>query len=274
MKKVILAFIFMSFSVSSFALNPVREYSITPGDYGMDYKTVKLKTSDGLQLHAWFFDATEGSSRKCIILSDDGNGNMADLIELASNFLSLGYHVLTFDYRGFGKSDDFKINKKIYIYNQFEKDLNAAISYIDREYGSLKTLHLYGIGIGAGLSIGIGANNPKVSKVIADSPYITFEIVQKRYMEAYGQKVITPLGFNKNVMEPKYALEEKGVGLIGILIIAGSEDLLFTEDDLKELSRIKKKITDTYVVEGANMKTTFTSSKADYFKEIKDFLGV
>lgn len=271
MMRIFSLLLLLSITNVSFALNPVREYATTPGDYGMDYNTIHFKTEDGLELQGWFFKATDRSSRKVIILSDDGNGNMADLIELASNFLSLGYYVFTYDYRGFGKSQDFEIKKNFFIYNQFEKDLNAAITYVKKDWASLKTIHLYGTGIGAGLSIGVGAKRPEVSKVIADSPYLTFDLTQKRYEEVYGQKVLMPLGFDKTLMEPKYSLESSS-GLVGVLIISGSEDPIFTPDDLKELGKIKKKITKTQLIEGANRISTFTTDKAAYFETIKDFL--
>ncbi len=273
MKKVLLLLLPAVFSgFMAMALNPVKEYAATPGDFGLTYYAVKIKTEDNLTLHGWFYKATDPKSRKVIILSDDGDGNMSDLIELASNFLSLGYYVLTYDYRGYGQSEDFEIKKNFFIYSQFEKDLNAAIDFVKKEYGSLKTMHLYGIGIGAGISIGVGMKRPEVSKVIADSPYLNFEVTQKRFESAFGQKVLMPLGYDKTIMEPEYALQEKGSGITGILLISGSEDPIFTPDDLKKLGKINKKVTETYLIKGAGRTNTFSSDKNQYFKIIKEFL--
>ncbi|MBC8344067.1 MAG: alpha/beta hydrolase [Bacteroidetes bacterium] len=274
MKRILLLVIAFSISVSVYALKPEREYAVTPSDYGMDYNSIKIRTSDGMMIQIWMFNATAKQSRKLIILSDDGEGNMADLIELASNFLSLGYNVVTYDYRGYGHSDDFKINNNFFIYSQFQKDLEGVIDYMKRHYPSLKTTHLYGVGIGGGLSLGIGANRPEVSKIIADSPYITFEKTEKKYMEVYGQKVMMPLGFDKTWLEPLFALEEKASGLTGIFLISGEEDELFTPDDMKSLYKLRKSITKMYVVPDAKRSTTFISDKGNYFKEVKNFLGV
>ncbi|MFC2113760.1 alpha/beta hydrolase [Bacteroidota bacterium] len=274
MKKIVFSLVLVSLTVFVFALKPEKEYAATPADYGMDYNNLKIKTSDGLLLQAWLFNATDKTSRKIIILSDDGDGNMADLIELASNFLSLGYFVVTYDYRGYGQSDEFEIKSQFFMYSQFQKDLEGVIDYMKRQYPSLKTTHLYGMGIGAGLSLGIGANRPEISKVIADSPYLSFELTEKRYMEVFGQKVMMPLGFDKTWMEPVYALEDKAAGLTGIMLIAGENDELFTPADMKELYKLRKSITTLYTVPGAKRTTTFMTSKDAYFKEIKKFLGV
>jgi pimeloyl-ACP methyl ester carboxylesterase len=274
MKKSIFILLAISLSISVYALKPEREYAVTPADYGMDYNNLKIKTADNMMLQAWLFNATDKKSRKVIILSDDGDGNMADLIELASNFLSLGYNVLTYDYRGFGQSDDFNINERFFMYSQFQKDLEGVIDYVERHYPSFKTMHLYGTGIGAGLSIGIGANRSAVSKIIADSPYITFELAEKRYMEVYGQKVMMPLGFDKTWLEPLYALEEKAAGLTGVFLICGENDELYKPDDMKTLYKMRKSITKMYVVPGAKRTTTFMTDKNTYFREIKKFLGL
>ena len=169
------------------ALNPSRTYSTKPDEYGLRYEEVIIKTKDNMQLKGWFYNAP-GESKKIIILSDDGDGNMADLIELASNFVSLGYNVLTYDYRGFGESSDFNINPKFYIYAQFEKDLTAAITYVRKHHSKLKQVDLYGLGIGAGLSISVGSNRSGINKIIADSPYSTLEktyekIITEKYKE-------------------------------------------------------------------------------------------
>ena len=124
MKKIVLLFTVLLFSFCSFGLNPSREYSVLPSDYGMSYDTISVTTEDGLILKGWFFKATEANSYKIIILSDDGSGNMADNLEIVSNFITLGYNVVTYDYRGYGKSSDFNINK-IFCLCAISKDIGC-----------------------------------------------------------------------------------------------------------------------------------------------------
>ena len=96
MKKSIVLILALLFSFAAFSLEPSREYAVTPADYGIDYDEVTIQTSDNMNLHGWYFKTKE-TSYKMIIISDDGNGNMADLIEIATNFVSIGYNVLTYD---------------------------------------------------------------------------------------------------------------------------------------------------------------------------------
>lgn len=271
MKKISFAMLFVFCTIYICAgLNPSKEYSVTPDDYGMDYKEIKIPGEDGLELHAWMFNASK-TSYKIMVLSDDGEGNMADLLELVGQFLSLGYHVLTYDYRGYGQSSDFKINKKFYIYTQFETDLNSVIDYLKKNHANIPKIHLYGQGIGASLSICVGANR-KIAKIIADSPYGTFEEIKQRIKEAKDVDLLFPIGYNKIKMEPVYALETKGGTIGGILYIVGDKDDIYTPKYIKEIVKVRSNISSTYVVKGATCANTFSTNKDKYFAEIREFL--
>lgn len=271
MKKTFLATLFALLIVSSFAVNPSRKYAAKPGDFGLNYEEVNIETEDNLTLKGWFYKPAE-TSYKMIILSDDGDGNMADLIEIASNFVSLGFNVLTYDYRGFGESADFTINNNFYIYAQFEKDLQAAINYTRKYQSKMKVIDLYGIGIGGALSIAVGTSRPEIHQVIADSPYSTLEGIKKRIKEKRNLDILLPLGFNKYLLEPYYALEKNGTALYSVMFICGELDDLVTPNDMKELAKVQKNRSALYIVKDVPGRETFTKDKNAYFEEIRNFL--
>lgn len=265
-------FLLMAVAMLTFGLKPVREYAQRPSDYGLSYEEVTIQTSDNLNLKGWLFYPKETSYRM-IIISHDGDGNMADMIEVASQFTSIGFNVLTYDYRGYGESDDFEIKTDFFIYAQFEKDLNAAIDYVKRYHSKNRNINLYGAGIGASLSLSIGANRcDQISKIIADSPYFTLEDVKADIKSAYGIDVLLPLGFDKLLLEPKHALAAKGASLNGILIIAGDKDPVYTPKIAREIAKIRSSISQVHIVKGAKADNTFSIDKEDYFKQIKTFL--
>lgn len=268
--KFVLLISVLVFSSASYALTPSRQYAVKPSDFGLTYEELKINTSDGLSLNAWYFPSSQ-TSYKIMVLSDDGNGNMADLLEHVSIFLSLGYHVLTYDYRGYGASSDFEIKQNFYIYAQFQKDLNSVIDYLKKERTSLPKIHLYGIGIGAGLSIAVAANR-NLGTVIADSPYSTLELAKQRIKEARSIEMLIPLGYNKNEIEPKYALETKGAQMNGVLLIVGDKDNACPVKDIKELAKIRPNITSIYVVKNSDGANNLTVNKEKYLEEIKKFL--
>jgi dienelactone hydrolase len=262
----------MFISTSVLALNPSRKYEALPSDYGMQYEEKSIPTEDELiTLKAWFFKPAE-SSKRVIILSDDGEGNMADNITLISQFLSLGYNVLAYDYRGFGESSDFNINNKFYIYNEFQKDLTAVINYVRKYHATLTVLDIYGKGMGAGISIAVACNNTNVKNVIADSPYYSLSETKQKYKETSGTMYLMPLGYIKNTLEPKYALAEKGKHLYGILIICGEIDPISGPMDYKSYSKGAIPKMAVEVIPGVPSQETFTSNEDRYFETIKKFL--
>jgi len=256
---------------SLIALNPEKVYKVTPDEFGLSYEKLVIPTKDGMQLSAWFYKSTS-DSKKVIIISGNGDGNMSNNIEIASLFISLGYNVISYDYRGFGESSEFKINNNFYIYAQFEKDLNAVIDYVRKYYSKFRQIDLYGQGIGAGLSIGVGCNRTEINKIIADSPYNTFENVQKRFKEINQTEILIPLAFDKFVLEPEYALSERSKNLTGVLFIYGEKDEIYSQKDIRSLRKVAKCSTDEYKVIGASHENTFSSNKSKYLEAIKNFL--
>ncbi len=254
-------------------LNAQRTYDITPADYGLIFDTIRIPTDDGASLYAWHLypgEKNDKSSKKAVIISHDGNQNMANGLEQAGKFLGLGFHVFMYDYRGFGKSSDFNVSPKFFIYQQFATDLTAAVEYV-KKYHALLSVDLYGWGIGGGLSLGVGANNLKVHRVIADNPYSTFETVQNRYEQKSGTRIMMPIGYNVSLLEPKMALIDKGDHLRAILLIIGEQGNIMTPADMLELQAMKKKVTTIYTVKGVDNDKNFSSNRDEYFKQIKAF---
>lgn len=266
-------FILLTVSFSSFALNPSRQYAVVPSDYGLDYKEVSIAATDGVKLNAWIF-IPSAPSKKYVVISDDGNGNMADNLEVVGQFLSLGYNVITYDYRGYGKSDSFHINQNFFIYSQFAKDLQGVLDYLRKTY-SPGFCDLYGIGIGAGLSIGLGCTSTQVRRIIADGSYTSLEQAKKELKEKRNQDVLLPLAYDKNLIEPQYALVEgpNQTNLFGILLIAGQNEDLFGPDDAKQLQRLHPKNMLIYVVPNATNDKTLSVDKDAYFNQIKKFIA-
>jgi len=272
MKRNVVILMIFGFVMQVFSLDPVREYAYQPSDFGLSYEEVVITTDDNLKLKGWLFSPKTPSFRM-VIVSHDGEGNMSNMIEVASQFTSLGFNVLTYDYRGYGESDDFEINTNFYIYAQFEKDLNAAIDYVRRYHSKNRNINLYGIGIGASLSLSIGAvRSDQLSKIIADSPYLTLEDVKSDIKKHYDKDVMLPLGFDKLLLEPKHALAARGASLNGILVIAGDKEPVYSVKVAREIAKIRSKISSVFVVKGATKETTFSTDKNEYFKQIKNFL--
>lgn len=252
------------------ALKPDPTYKIKPSDFGLKFRELSVLTEDGSTLKSWFF-SPKNQSGTLVVISGDGNSNMSSMIEMASQFVTLGVNVVTYDYRGFGESSAFDINSTFYLYPQFEKDLQAVIDASKKSGGTISKIILYGKGMGAGLSIGVAGGRRDVIKVIADSPYSTLEQIQKRYAES-GQEIMIPLAFNKESIEPFYALQTKISAVKNFLFIYGEKDKIYTSSDIKSLAKVNKDQITLYGVKNSDYAGTFSSNKAEYFEQIKNFI--
>lgn len=269
-KLVILSIVCVLMTNLSFALNPSRTYKQRPDKYNMEYQEVKVKTEDGAELNAWYFP-TEKKNAELVLISHNGEGNMADYLRRVDQFRS-NYNVVIYDYRGFGESSEFEIDNNMYIYPHFQSDFLAMVDYCRAKYTS--QFHLYGWGIGAGLSLGIGYHRQEVKKIIADTPFFSMEDLENKF-GSWDEPMEVPFAGYDKKYEPIYALDEApNSRLQGILLIIGSNDPLYSPDDMKSLQQKQKKLIekDVLVVEGSDGKDNFKKNKAAYFKRISEFL--
>lgn len=269
-KKIMFALLAV-YATSAFALKPSKEYAFYPEDLGLNSKEWHVKTSDDFDIYAWRITPAKAQSSKTVVIADDGEGNMADNFDLAGSFLGAGYNVVMFDYRGYGKSQDARVNEKMFLMPNFSKDLDAVITEVKKQ-DAKQQVTVFGVGMGGGLAIGVSANNPKVSRVIADAPYLDLETIKNRLKEQKQLDVIIPPGAEKTLYEPKFALESKGQNIEGLLLIVSGADKVVTTADMQVLQAMRKKTCDVYVTAAKENKDNFTSNKNEYFNHVKAFL--
>lgn len=263
-------------ATAAFALNPSREYKQLPVKYNMVYEEHDVTTSDGATLKAWYFPATETKTTQLMLMCHNGEGNMADYLRKVDQFRTNGYNVVIFDYRGYGKSSDFAIDNNMYLYPHFQDDVKAMIDFCRQKY--VLAFNMYGWGMGAGLALGIGYNRPEIKKIIADTPFLSMEDLEKRFSTWDTPMEVPFAGYDKK-FEPIYSLDAEPVvlknGYKNVLLIIGSNDILFKVDDMKALQKKQPKVVakDIYVVTNPDRIDNFTVDKAAYFKVISTFMG-
>lgn len=106
---------------------PSSDIHRTPDELGLPWEWVEFNTSDGLRLSGWFI--TCENDRGTLIFCHGNNGNISNRIEVAEIYHRLGFNVLLFDYRGFGRNDGRPNEKGTY------RDVDAAWRYITEDRG-------------------------------------------------------------------------------------------------------------------------------------------
>jgi len=136
---------------------------LTPESVGLDFDDLYLKTADGLLINAWFVKV---SNKAVTILCAHGNeGNMddGDRLEKLKFFHDLGFNVLMFDYRGYGRSQGFPTEQGVYLDAQAAYDYLKTRSDIDQN-----RIIAYGASLGGAVAIDL-ATKRKLAALIVDS---------------------------------------------------------------------------------------------------------
>lgn len=182
--KHLLCIVLVLVSLHVWALKPKRDYDATPEKYGLIYKDLKVVTEDGLRIKCWFFPAQDSvpqadfykawehplsrpyqlkydSPRPTIIVCNADAGNMMYLIQFARGLTAFGYNVVTFDWRGFGESDNWETNEDDLVYPEFLLDYDAVLAAVcqQAEVDSSR-IGLYGFSSGAYLSFATFYRHP------------------------------------------------------------------------------------------------------------------
>jgi len=151
--KHILLILVLGLTQTANAINPEREYKWTPDQRGLKYTEYQVKTTDNFSINVWEYALPDSvKSNRTVILTGTDAGNMGYLIWQAKAFLSKGLRVIAFDYRGFGKSSDFAINKDFLFYTEFALDLDTVIRETRKKYPT-NTIGLYALSMGTHVSL-------------------------------------------------------------------------------------------------------------------------
>lgn len=79
---------------------------LTPSNYSVPYSEVYIAGQDGLKLNAWWIKQDQESKITPSVLYCHGNAaTLSSLAHISAIFYELGWNVLIFDYRNYGKSD-------------------------------------------------------------------------------------------------------------------------------------------------------------------------
>lgn len=141
-----------------------------------------------------------------------------------------GFTVVAFDYRGFGQSSDFSINKDFLYHPEFSNDLEAIVKYVSQNYND------FDIGIWA-LSMGTTITTltyPRIENqidfIIGEGFVTSPDLVSKRIKEQKGKVIILPeKAETYNNFINKYDLP--------MLIFTASNDTITTTSDAHNLKK-------------------------------------
>ncbi|MFO8111041.1 MAG: alpha/beta hydrolase [Desulfosalsimonadaceae bacterium] len=104
---------------------PSGEITKTPADIGLPYESVRIGTSDGVEIHGWWVAAP--AAQQTVLFFHGNSGNIGDCLDRIRIIHRLGFNLLIIDYRGFGECSGSPSRKGLY------RDADAAMAYLLEE---------------------------------------------------------------------------------------------------------------------------------------------
>ena len=137
--KPILALICILLGVAPvFAIKPEKTYRYTPEQLSLEYEELKIDTNDGATLNIWHLPSEETGIP--VIISQSDAGNMGYWLYMGAYFQACGLDVWLYDYRGFGESSDFEIDRDCLFHNEFVADLATVAGYVYKKTSAAPVL--------------------------------------------------------------------------------------------------------------------------------------
>lgn len=138
---------------------PSREVDTSPQDAGLPFESLKIRTEDGEMLDGWFVPAPAG--RGTLLYLHGNGGNIGHRVDIIRIFHSLGFSVLIFDYRGYGRSTGKPSEEGTY------RDALAAWNHLTQERRiPAQHIVLFGESLGGSIAAWLAERHPPRALVI------------------------------------------------------------------------------------------------------------
>lgn len=249
---------------NSFGIRPDTNYIAMPKDFGIQTDTKYIKTLDGVQIASWFLPSQikEGNDIT-IILSFGDAQNMSYWLNMSVGLTNQGFDVITYDYRGFGKSESFKINPKTLYYPEYVMDLKAVIDY-SVETKPNNRICLMGLSMGSVISMlylnNYGDNN--ITFYIGEGHIYSPNKVKENLLKINKEVILKPDNVDWSEFYKKLN--------IPFLLFCANNDIVCDNESkeslLKEIDKIEIKN-----FEGTHLSGFYTLND-EYLNDISSFL--
>lgn len=162
------------FNQEKYLYHPDKAWTATPASEGLAFEEVTFDSSDGIRLSAWYIPS---ASAKGTILFLHGNKKNISLdLDALKMFHGFGYHILTLDYRGYGKSEGKPSEEGMY------RDAQSAWDWlVSVKQESPERIVICGRSLGAGVAADL-ASKHKPGAMILEAAFTSLpEVAQDLY---------------------------------------------------------------------------------------------
>lgn len=245
---------------------PTQAVEATPERLDLPYEEVWIEVGgeNSGELHAWWLPAAESESAPVLLYLHGNGGNIEDTLTRAQAFHEQGWSVLTFDYRGYGRSSPpFPSEARVY------EDAEAAWRYLTQERQiSPDRRVVYGHSLGGAIAIELATRQPQMAGLVVDCSFTTVVDLASR-TALYG---LFPLDW---IVTERFASLEKVPRLaVPVLFLHGTADAVVPPDMSRTLYEATPQPKTLHYVEGAGHFNYLSDEarKQDYLEGLTQFV--
>ncbi|AKT50588.1 lysophospholipase [Arsenicicoccus sp. oral taxon 190] len=256
---------------------PALPYGFTPFEVGLGEvsEDVRFAAADGTRIAGWWLDRPEAT--QVVVVAHGHRGSKADMLGIGPGLYREGFAVLLFDFRGCGDSDDGP--QSLAHYEQ--QDLEAAIEWAAARRPDAE-LSLLGFSMGAATSIMVGARDPRVRRVLADSPFADMHGVVAAAASSLRLPPVPLVTLVDHATRLRYGYgfgEVEPLEVVGdlaprpLLIVHGSEDSVIPVEHAHRLAEAAGEGSQLVVVDGVDHCGAYFEDRPGYIRRAAGFLS-
>lgn len=248
------------------------DFSFTPFEVDVPSESVSFRTDDGLTIRGWFFPRP--ATERVVVCCTGHRGTKSDLLGIGSSLWREGFNVLLFDFRGCGDSDPSQISLAHHEVN----DARAAVRFVSERIPGC-VIGMLGYSMGAAVSILVGASDPSVRAVVADSSFTSIRDVVAHHMGRHRlPPPVVPLADVVNRWRYGYPFSAvRPIDVVGrlsprpLLIIHGAADDLIPVGHAHELFAAVGEPKQLWIVPGAKHCGAYFHDRRAYVERVCGF---
>ncbi len=247
----------------------------TPTDVGLKHRKVDLKSTDGLDLVAWWIPGNDTSRAVILVPGLEGGKSEEHILYTAAVYARAGYGVLMIDLRGQGGSE----GERVTMGYEEVRDVRGALLWLEKRGFPPTGVVLHGFSMG-GATVLRAAPGRGVAAVVEESAYADLPLIlRQRLPEVSGlPSFFTPgiflmgklfLGIDLWAVRPKENAQKLCEQETSLLIIHSSSDEVVP---FEHAQRIKAACPEAafWPIEGAGHVGAYTHP--EYQERLLDFL--
>jgi uncharacterized protein len=249
-------------------------YTFSPFETQVEgYEEITLLTADGLRLSGWWLP--QPTSQRVVIGLAGHRSSKSDLLGIGSGLWRAGNNVLLFDWRSRGQSD---VAQHSLAYYEL-RDAEAAVAYALKRLPTAR-IGLMGFSMGASVALLLGAREPRIAAIAADSPFtgIAEVVAHGAAQLRLPPQLVVPMadrltswryGYRFGAVRPIEAVA--AISPRPLLLIHGAADSLIPVSHAHELFDAAREPKQCWIVEGAEHCGAYFADRTGYVARAAGF---